>query len=155
MIFVTLGTHELPFKRLLEYIEKLDIDDEVIIQSGNTEFSSMKYKVVPFMDSNDFDNIINQCDLVICHAGVGTILSALKKNKKIIALPRLSKYNEHNDDHQLEIATKFDKKGYIITCLNYAEFEQAVYTYKEKNFHDYCFDNSKIMSFIQSYIEGI
>ena len=117
MIFVTLGTHELEFTRLLEYLEKMEIKEEVIIQCGNTKYNSKKYKIIPFLSQNEFSDIMEKCDLLICHGGVGSILSALKQNKKVIAVPRLSKYNEHNDDHQIEICDKFDRKGYIKSCL--------------------------------------
>ena len=118
MIFVTLGTHELEFTRLLEYLEKMEIKEEVIIQCGNTKYNSKKYKIIPFLSQNEFSDIMEKCDLLICHGGVGSILSALKQNKKVIAVPRLSKYNEHNDDHQIEICDKFDRKGYILSLIH-------------------------------------
>ena len=76
MIFVILGTHELEFKRLLQYLEDMDIKEEVIIQSGNTNFTSNKYKVIPFLDQNDFNKYIKESTLVITHGGVGSILTA-------------------------------------------------------------------------------
>lgn len=155
MIFVTLGTHELPFTRILEYIDKADIDDEIIIQSGNTRFYSKKYKVIPFMTSQEFDSFVDKSDLVISHAGVGTIFSALRKNKKVITVPRLSKYREHNDDHQLEIAEKFSKEKYIINCLNYEEFIISIRNYKNFDFKKYKFKNERIINYIQDYIDNI
>ena len=155
MIFVTLGTHELQFNRLLSYVEKTFIDEEVIIQSGNTEFQSGKYKVRPFLEAKDFNECIEKCNLVICHGGVGTILSALRKDKKVIVVPRLYIYNEHNDDHQLEISNKLDKQGYIITCQNYTEFNEAIKNYKSKELKKYKFNNEKIIKFIKTYIDEI
>jgi len=155
MIFVTLGTHELEFTRLLNYLEKMDIDEEVIIQCGNTNFKSKKYKIVPFLTPDEFNEAMNKCDLLICHGGVGSILSALKKNKKVITVPRLSKYNEHNDDHQVEICKKFSKENYIISCLNYEELEYAIKNYKRIVLEPYIFNNSRLLNFIQSYIDNI
>jgi len=155
MIFVTLGTHELEFTRLLNYLEKMDIDEEVIIQCGNTNFKSKKYKIVPFLTPDEFNEAMNKCDLLICHGGVGSILSALKRNKKVITVPRLSKYNEHNDDHQVEICKKFSKENYIINCLNYEELEYAIKNYKRIVLEPYIFNNSRLLNFIQSYIDNI
>lgn len=155
MIFVTLGTHELEFTRLLEYLEKMEIKEEVIIQCGNTKYNSKKYKIIPFLSQNEFSDIMEKCDLLICHGGVGSILSALKQNKKVIAVPRLSKYNEHNDDHQIEICDKFDRKDYIKSCLNYEELEFAIKNYKNMEFKRYKFDNSQILNFIDEYIKNI
>lgn len=103
MIFVTLGTHELEFKRLLRYLEDMDIKEEVVIQSGNTKFDSKKYKIIPFLSHDEFENYIKKSELIITHGGVGSILNALKNEKKVIAMPRLAKFKEHNDDHQVEI----------------------------------------------------
>ena len=155
MIFVTLGTHELEFTRLLDYLEEMDINEEVIIQAGNTKFESDKYKIVDFLSPQEFSEIMNKCDLIICHGGVGSILSALRLGKKVITVPRLSKYNEHNDDHQIEICKKFHKKGYIINCVNYDELENAINNYKNVIFTKYNFDNSQILSFILEYINNI
>ena len=155
MIFVTLGTHELEFTRLLNYLERMDIDEDVIIQCGNTNFESKKYKVIPFLTQEQFNQVMDKCDLLICHGGVGSILSALKHNKKVITVPRLSKYNEHNDNHQVEICKKFSKENYIINCLNYEEIEYAIKNYKSISLKPYIFDNSSLLGFIKNYIDNI
>ncbi|MGL6107361.1 PssE/Cps14G family polysaccharide biosynthesis glycosyltransferase [Romboutsia sp.] len=154
MIFVTLGTHELPFNRLLNYIDKLDIKEEVIIQFGNTEYESKKYKVIKFMNEKEFNSTIDKSDLVICHGGVGTILAALRKNKKVIVVPRLSKYKEHNDDHQLEITQKFAKNRYILDCVNFEEIKDVIKNYKTISLNKYPFENRKLINFIDKNIKS-
>ena len=57
---------------------------------------------------------INDCNILITHGGVGSIISGLKKDKKVIAVPRLEKYKEHVNDHQLQIIENFNNKKYII-----------------------------------------
>lgn len=155
MIFVILGTHELEFKRLLEYLEKMDIKEEVIIQSGNTKFVSNKYKVIPFLDQNDFNQYIKESTLVITHGGVGSILTALRHKKKVITMPRLSKYNEHNDDHQLEICNKLSKDGYTINCTDYDSLKDAIENYNDIKLKPYIFDNSSIINFIIETIDNM
>ncbi len=155
MIFVTLGTHELEFSRILKYIEDLDISEKVIIQSGNTDFKSNKYEVHKFLSNQEFDKIMKESELIICHGGVGSILSALRLNKKVITVPRLSRFKEHNDDHQYEICKKFDKNKYIINCMNFEEFKFAVENYKDLELDRYTFDNSRILDFINNYIENL
>ena len=61
---------------------------------------------------------MSKASFIITHGGVGSIISSLKLNKKVIAVPRLSKYNEHVNDHQLQIIEDFDKQGYIIGTKN-------------------------------------
>lgn len=155
MIFVILGTHELEFKRLLEYLEKMNINEEVVIQSGNTHFTSNKYKIIPFLDPNEFKNYIEKSDLVITHGGVGSILTGLRYKKKVITMPRLSKYKEHNDDHQLEICNKLSKDGYTINCTDYESLENAIENYKNIELKSYNFDNSKLINFISKTIDTI
>jgi len=118
MIFVTLGTQDKSFKRLLENIdkeiEKGTIKDKVIVQAGYTKYNSKNMEVFDLLDKDDFDNYIKNCDLLITHGGVGSILTGLKNDKKVIACPRLFKYNEHMNDHQIQIIERFTDAGYIL-----------------------------------------
>ena len=155
MIFVTLGTHELAFKRLLNYLEEMDIKEEVVIQSGNTKFDSKKYKIIPFLSHDEFDDYIKKSELVITHGGVGSILNALKNEKKVIAMPRLSKFKEHNDDHQIEICEKFDREKYIISCQDFQELKEAIYNYRDYKFIRYPFNNERLIDFIVNTIDNI
>ena len=119
MIFVSLGTNDKSFKRLLDEFEKEIesgiIKEDVIVQSGWTKYNSKRMKIIDLMNMDDFNNYIKKCDLLVTHGGVGTILDGLKLGKKIIAFPRLSKYSEHVNDHQVEIIDEFCREGYILT----------------------------------------
>ena len=118
MIFVTLGTQDKSFSRLLDAIEREikngTINEKVIVQAGHTEYKSKNMEIHKLLPMDKFDEYIKECDLLITHAGVGSIMTGLNNDKKIIAVPRLSKYNEHNNDHQVQIATQFSKLGYIL-----------------------------------------
>ena len=118
MIFVTVGTQDVPFDRLLKAVEKQikngNIKEEVIVQCGKTKFKSKNMKFINFLELEEFNKLIKKANLIICHGGVGSILDGLKNNKVVIACPRLAKYKEHNNDHQLEIINKFSNDGYII-----------------------------------------
>lgn len=119
MIFVSLGTNDKSFERLLKTIdreiEKGNIRDNVIAQSGYTKYSSKNMDVFDLMPMDKFNKCVDDCDILITHGGVGTILDGLKKGKKIIAFPRLSKYQEHVNDHQIEIIDEFYDSGFILT----------------------------------------
>lgn len=116
MIFVTLGTQKQSFKRLLEEIEscKMLDNEEIIAQIGYTQFESNKIKTIDFLDQDEFSRHIQNSEFVITHGGVGSIFSALLENKRVIAVPRLKRYGEHVDDHQVEICSKLASMGYII-----------------------------------------
>jgi UDP-N-acetylglucosamine transferase subunit ALG13 len=119
LIFVTLGTNDKSFTRLLDCIDKQislgNIKDKVIVQSGYTKYESKNMEIIDLMPMEEFKKNIETCDILITHGGVGTILDGLKKGKKIIAFPRLSKYGEHVNDHQVEIIDEFYNSGFILT----------------------------------------
>lgn len=93
------------------YIDTFVIDEEVIVQAGYTKYFSDKMKIFDLISQEDFVLYMNRADLIITHGGVGSIITALKMNKKIIAVPRLAKYGEHINDHQLQIVKCFEKKN--------------------------------------------
>ena len=122
MVFVTLGTQDKPFTRLLEMVDKAIIDglitDEVIVQAGITKYESNNMKIFDFTNNDEMLYYISNAKYVITHGGVGTIFNCLKNDKKVIAIPRLSKYKEHHNDHQLEVIKEFSDKGYILDGSN-------------------------------------
>lgn len=128
MIFVILGTQDKKFSRLLEAIQK-QIDngniseEKIIVQAGATKFKSNKMEIKDYIGVKEFENLIDDSDLIICHAGVGTILTALKKGKKIIAAARLKKYGEHVNDHQLQILDNFSNAGYILALDDFDKLD--------------------------------
>ena len=115
MILLIVGTQKFQFNRLLMTIDKLidekKITERVVAQVGNSDYKPVNYEFQDFFDSNKFDLLMDESTLIITHGGVGSIVSALKKNKKVIVVPRLKKYNEHIDDHQLEIVEEFKKEN--------------------------------------------
>ncbi len=146
MILVTLGTQDKKFTRLLEEIDKLIqekvINDEVIVQAGySSDYQSSNMKIFDLINKEDFDKLISECDYLITHGGVGAILTGLKYNKKIIAIPRLKKYKEHVNDHQLQIINNFQEEGYIIGSMDVKDLKDAVL--KIKNFRPKEFKSNK------------
>ena len=90
MILVTLGTQDKPFTRLLDAvlreIENGNIQDEVVVQAGCTKYETDKMQIFDLIPMEEFDKLMKQCDLLITHGGVGSIITGLKCNKKVIAV---------------------------------------------------------------------
>lgn len=126
MIFVTLGTQDKKFKRLLDAVENLDIDEKIIAQIGSTDYKSEKMEIHKFLPSNEFDKYMKEARIIITHAGVGTIIYGLKLNKKMIVAPRLKEYKEHVNDHQLQILETFAKDGFIIPLKDFSELKNKI-----------------------------
>lgn len=118
MIFVTLGTQDKEFTRLLEAIdreiEKGNIKERVVVQAGYTKYESKNMEIFDLIPTDEFNKYIKSADLIITHGGAGSILTAIKNNKKVIAAARLYKYKEHTNDHQKQIVDEFEKNGYIL-----------------------------------------
>ncbi len=116
MILLSVGTQKQQFTRLFELVSKSKVleNEEIIAQAGYTKFDNPKIKSFDFSSLEKMDEYISNSELIICHGGVGTILSALQKGIKVIAIPRLEKYGEHINDHQIEICEELEKEGYIL-----------------------------------------
>lgn len=130
MILVTLGTQDKSFTRLLEAIQKQinlgNIKERVVVQAGCTKFDSNDMEMFDLIPMDDFDKLIEECDLLITHGGVGSIIAGLNKGKKVIAAARLKKYKEHVNDHQLQIIDNFSKKGYILKLDNFEKLDELL-----------------------------
>lgn len=157
MILVTLGTQDKTFVRLLDEIDKLInkgiIQDKVIVQAGFTKYSSDNMEIFDLIPKDEFNNLMSKADLVITHGGVGNIISALEKNKKVIAVPRLAKYGEHINDHQTQIIAKFNDLGYIIGLQDVDELDRAIKEVKKFNPQKFVHDNSKMLSLVSKLID--
>lgn len=130
MIFVTLGTQDKSFERLLkkldELIDRRMIRSKVVVQAGSTKYKSDNMEILSFIDMNCFNAYIEKCDYMITHAGVGTIINGINHNKKVLAVARRVEYGEHENDHQVEITQKFADMGYIIGCINIDDLEEKI-----------------------------
>lgn len=156
MIFVTLGTQDKSFERLLSAIdreiEKGNIKEEVIVQAGYTKYESKNMKILDLVSTDDFEDYVSKCRILITHGGVGSILSAIQNNKIIIAAARLKKYKEHTNDHQRQIVSEFAKMGYILELKDFNKLGKLLEkadTFKPKKFIS---NNKNFVNMIDGYI---
>ena len=97
--------------------------------------------------------MIKECDLLITHGGVGSILTGLKNDKKVIAAARLSKYKEHMNDHQLQIIEKFSKSGYILELKDFDKLDEVIQQAKKFKPKKYQSNTDKMVKLIDNFIE--
>jgi len=130
LILVTVGTHSQSFNRLIKTVDELvgknKIRDNVIIQIGYSDYIPKNCQWFKFINLNKFEKLIKKSSLIVAHAGVGSIMSALKYNKPTIVIPRLKKFNEHRDNHQLQITKQLEKQKRIIAVYNIDDLENAI-----------------------------
>ena len=158
MILVTLGTQDKTFERLLKAIDKQikkgNIKDKVIVQAGTTKYESDDMEIFDFISMKKFDELLKEADLVITHGGVGSILGAIRKDKKVIAIPRLSKYKEHTNDHQKQIVKEFVDNKYILTCNDLSKINLAIEESKTFIPNKYKSSNAKMLKIIDDFINN-
>ena len=139
MIFVTLGTQKQQFTRILEIIEqsKLLKDKKIIVQAGHTKFNSNHLEIKSFLSLEEMKKYTKEAEFIITHGGVGSIIDALNLDKKVLAVPRLSKYVEHVDNHQLEICEKLKTDGYIENLLENENLDEKIREMEQKEYKRY------------------
>ena len=132
MIFVTVGT-QIGFDRLISHLDVLACNNpelQFYAQIADGEYIPKNFSYTRFMSSSDFSDYFDSADIVISHAGMGTIINSRLKNKKVIVLPRLASLGEHRNDHQVSttkrlsslkgvytVAAETDLAGAIEACL--------------------------------------
>lgn len=157
MILVVLGTQDKSFDRLLKDVEKEikkgNIKDRVVVQAGYTKYHSDVMEIYNLLPTPEFNKLLDDADIIITHGGVGTILTSIKKNKKVIACPRLSKYKEHHNDHQKQIIGEFSKMGYILEYNDGDNLGDVLKKLKKFKPRKYNSNTKNMIKILDSYIE--
>lgn len=157
MIFITLGSQKFQFDRLLKVVDDLVergiITEEVFAQSGYSTYEPKNYPFKQFLDREEFVVYQDRADIVITHGGTGAIIGAVKKGKKVIAVPRLAKYGEHVDDHQLQIIEQFREQNLIFGLSDMQELEKAVCDIRNYTFQSYQSNTQRIIDSIALFLQ--
>lgn len=118
MIFVTVGSRKYPFNRLFKKLDTLYeegiISDSMFAQIGTSTYNPKHYEYKKFISPEEFQNRIEEADIVVSHGASGSIMKALNAGKKVIVVTRLEKYGEHINDHQIQNNEAFSGNGYVL-----------------------------------------
>jgi len=152
LIFVTVGNHYQGFDRLIKKMDEIagKIDEDVVMQIGHTAYKPVNAEYFSFLDS--FEEILRlnrDARVVVSHAGAGSIVTALKEKTPVIVVPRLKKYNEHMNDHQLEIAKAMSDNKNVTVLYNIESLEDSLKL--SFNFVEEC-NTNKLVYQLQNYI---
>ena len=153
MIFVTLGSQKFQFNRLLKAVDELDTDEEIFAQIGYSDYKPQNYAYKEFLDREEFAGWEEKADIVITHGGTGAIIGAVKKGKKVIALPRLAKYGEHVDDHQTQLIKQFKDLNLIYACVD-GDLQKALEVVKNTTYNEYKSNTDRIIKCLEEFING-
>jgi UDP-N-acetylglucosamine transferase subunit ALG13 len=128
MIFVTVGT-ELPFNRLVRVVDdwaKANGRRDVFAQIGETDWRPAHIAWSKFLQPPEFARRFAEAEVVVAHAGMGTILSALQWEKPILVMPRRASLGEQRNDHQLATARRLLDLGKINVAMDETELRTMV-----------------------------
>ena len=156
MIFVTVGTHHFEFERLIKEIDNIAgvIDEKVIAQIGSTKYTPKNMIYYKFLEEKKLLEFLKKARVVISHAGAGTLLSALTFKKPLILVPRLKKFNEVIDNHQIELAEELKRKGKAVVIYDIKELEKTLKKIK-KNKYEKNKKDKKLVDFLKEYIQEL
>lgn len=158
MILVSVGSQKFQFNRLLKEVDRLIeekiIEDTVFAQIGVSDYKPKNYEYVDFLTQDEFNKKIDECSLIITHAGTGIIINSLKKGKKVIALPRLVEYGEHVDNHQIQLLKEFENSNLIKAVYDVKDLKKALSEINQICFIKYESNTENIINNILNFIEG-
>lgn len=134
MIFVTVGTHEQQFNRLIKKVDELIdcgyINEEVIIQSGFSTYTTERCKCEKIIPYEEMVDNINKARIIITHGGPATFIMPLQIGKIPIVVPRQKKFDEHVNNHQLDFAKMVkERNGNIILIENIDDLNDILNDY--------------------------
>jgi UDP-N-acetylglucosamine transferase subunit ALG13 len=125
MIFVTTGTCE-PFDRLLRAVDALSIDEELVVQHGFSPVRPRGARCVEFLPFAELVDLVREARVVVTHAGVGTVLTALANGKRPVVVPRRAGAGDAVDDHQVEFARRVAASGLVTLVEDLDELSGAL-----------------------------
>ncbi len=157
MIFVTVGTQKFQMNRLMKQIELMAEsmpDERFVIQYGNCTYIPKNCETYQFMDRPQFEQCVSECDVLITHGGVGTIMSGIRAGKPVVVVPRLRQYGEHVDDHQIEAARALKEHKCLVICMNTEFLGYIISHISEYVFNRYEEPEKKVEDLVLGFIES-
>lgn len=136
MIFVTVGTHEDPFDRLIKKIDEIAKQNPTlsfIVQTGYSTYEPKYVSAKQFFPYDEMIEITKQSKVVITHGGPGSIMVPLSMNIPTIVVPRQKQYGEHVDDHQIYFCQRLEKEGKVACIMDIQDLDIQLFEVLKKD----------------------
>lgn len=136
MILVTVGT-QASFDRFIRIVDKVaaEIDEEIVVQAFKDSYEPKNVKIVDFLPPDKFNKLFHQARLIVSHAGMGTIISAMQQEKPIIVFPRIAALGEHRNEHQMATAKQMAKMKYVYVAFDEKQLRELMLASNLKPLH--------------------
>jgi|ETNmetMinimDraft_23_1059889.scaffolds.fasta_scaffold08543_3 UDP-N-acetylglucosamine transferase subunit ALG13 len=155
MIFVTVGTHNQSFDRLVKKVDEIaeNLEEDVIIQRGHTVYKPKRANFFDFASRDKMRQMMKNARVILSHGGAGSIIFALKAKKPLIVVPRLFSFGEHVNDHQLELVQALEEDKRVRAVYDIDDLDNALNSVKSL-----IINNSKkpiMIKLISNYLRGL
>lgn len=158
MIFVTVGSQKFPFDRLIQQVDHMirdgRIEEEVFIQTGTSGYVPVCGHQA-FCERDHFEALMEACSILITHGGAGTMVDAVKRGKKTVAVPRLARYGEHVDDHQMELTRRLHEMNLLCACPDVERLPEVLSGLAGRSFSPFCSNTETFLSSLDGYIRTL
>ena len=159
MIFVTVGTHEQQFNRLVEYMDKwaAEHDENVIMQTGYSTYEPKHCEWDKLFPYQKMVEMVNEARVVITHGGPSSFIMPLQIGKTPIVVPRQYKYNEHVNNHQVKFCKEVESRmGTIVVVEDIEKLGGVIESYDEiKKEGNNTSNNAKFCEELDSIVDAI
>lgn len=157
MIFVTVGTHEQQFNRLIKEVDILKgegfIQDDVFIQTGFSDYEPVHCQWKNLISYDEMNHYMDEANIIITHGGPTTFMGVISKGKRPIVVPRQEKFGEHVNDHQMEFCLKLLGEGYDLVVID--EIDKLNENIKYSKVQQVSSHNSKFNNELSDIIENM
>ena len=137
MIFCTIGT-QAPFDRLIKIVDEIaaEMDEDIVAQTFGGSYKVKNIKTVDFLPPDELQQYFDKARVIVAHAGMGTIISAMRLQKPLVVFPRIAKLGEHRNEHQLATAQKMQEFGYVYVARDAEELRALLKNPDLKSLHE-------------------
>ena len=153
MIVVTVGSNGAAFDRLLQEIDTIDADEELFVQHGPSTIRPRNARCVPFLHFAELEDAVRSARIVITHAGVGSVLLALRNGKKPIVVPRRAQYSEVVDDHQVHFAERLARDD-VVTMVDDPKDLAEIVASSHGGASSFAADSNSLQTELRSYLRS-
>jgi UDP-N-acetylglucosamine--N-acetylmuramyl-(pentapeptide) pyrophosphoryl-undecaprenol N-acetylglucosamine transferase len=158
LLFATVGA-TLPFDRLIEAVAELKragaIPERVIAQVGIGGARPADLECVETMSFDEIQATLSRADVVVCHGGTGSMITALRERCRTVVMPRLFELGEHYDNHQLEISKSFEQRGLVTVARTSGELQRAIEAVRKTDPAGATTDPQALMEWLRSTLQGL
>jgi UDP-N-acetylglucosamine transferase subunit ALG13 len=158
VIFVTVGA-QMPFDRLIRAVDDWATSrarEDVFAQIGPSDFCPKSIRTTRFLDPREFRNRVQEADVIVAHAGMGSLITALEYGKPIIAMPRRGDLRETRNDHQIATASRLSEQGRIVVALDERQLVEKLDEFEITKPVDRIlpYASPRLVATLRSFIEG-